>query len=79
LHDTRLNAPAYGAFAEFRALLGSVPPGKRVMPLTVMTIADLENLESSVDQFSTRRALRTRKQTTSGIWRWPKLKSGAAI
>jgi hypothetical protein len=59
VHDTRLNAPAYGTFldAEFRALLGSVPPGKRVMPLTVMTIADLENLESSVDQFSMRQLL----------------------
>lgn len=59
VHDTRLNAPAYGTFldAEFRALLGSVPAGKRVMPLTVMTIADLENLESSVDQFSMRQLL----------------------
>ena len=59
VHDTRLNAPAYGTFlaADFRALLGSVPPGKRVMPLTVMTIADLENLESSVDQFSMRQLL----------------------
>ncbi len=59
VHDTRLNAPAYGTFldADFRALLGSVPPGKRVMPLTLMTIADLENLESSVDQFSMRQLL----------------------
>jgi hypothetical protein len=59
VHDTRLNAPAYGTFldGEFRALLGRVPPGKRVMPLTVMTIADLENLESSVDQFSMRQLL----------------------
>jgi hypothetical protein len=59
VHDTRLNAPVYGTFldADFRALLGTVPPGKRVMPLTVMTIADLENLESSVDQFSMRQLL----------------------
>jgi len=59
VHDARLNAPAYGTFldGEFRALLGSVPPGRRVMPLTVMTIADLENLESSVDQFSMRQLL----------------------
>jgi hypothetical protein len=59
VHDTRLNAPAYGTFldAEFRALLGSVPSGKHVMPLTVMTIADLENLESSIDQFSMRQLL----------------------
>jgi hypothetical protein len=59
VHDTRLNAPAYGTFldAEFRALLGTVPFDKRVMPLTVMTIADLENLESSVDHFSMRQLL----------------------
>jgi hypothetical protein len=59
VHDTRLNAPAYGTFldAEFRALLGTVPHGKRVMSLTVMTVADLENLESSVDQFSMRQLL----------------------
>ena len=59
VHDTRLNAHAYGTFldAEFRALLGTVPSGKRVMPLTVMTIDDLENLESSVDQFSMRQFL----------------------
>jgi hypothetical protein len=59
VHDARLNAPAYGTFldAEFRALLGDVPMGKRVMPLTVMTIADLENLESSVEEFSMRQLL----------------------
>jgi hypothetical protein len=53
VHDTRLNAPAYGTFleAEFRSLLGDVPQGKRVMPLAIMTIADLENLESSVVEF----------------------------
>jgi hypothetical protein len=59
VHDTRLNAPAYGTFlaGEFLALLGSVPSGKRVVPLAVMTIADLENLESSIDQFSLRQLL----------------------
>jgi len=59
VHDTRLNAPAYGTFlaGEFVTLLGSVLSGKRVMPLTVMTIADLENLESSIDQFSMRQLL----------------------
>jgi hypothetical protein len=59
VHDTGLNAPAYGTFldAEFRSLLGSVPLGKRVMPLTVMTIADLESLESSVEEFSMRQLL----------------------
>jgi hypothetical protein len=53
-HDTRLDAPALGHFLEneFRALLGPVPTGKRVAPLTVMTIQDLENLEKSVSDFS---------------------------
>jgi hypothetical protein len=31
--------------------------GKRVMPLTIMTIADLENLESSIVEFSMRQLL----------------------
>src|SRR6267142_2606929 len=54
VHDTRLDAPALGHFLEndFRSLLGTVPPGKRVAPLTVMTIQDLENLERSVESFS---------------------------
>jgi len=53
-HDTRLDAPALGHFLEneFRALLGPVPQGKQVAPLTVMTIQDLENLEKSIDNFS---------------------------
>ncbi len=53
-HDTRLDAPALGHFLEneFRALLGPVPVGKRVAPLTVVTIQDLENLEKSIDNFS---------------------------
>lgn len=53
-HDTRLDAPALGHFLEkeFRALLGPVPAGKRVAPLTVVTIQDLENLEKSIDNFS---------------------------
>ena len=44
VHDTRLDAPALGHFLdkEFRALLGPVPRGKHVAPLTVMTIQDLE-------------------------------------
>jgi hypothetical protein len=54
VHDTRLDAPALGHFLEndFRSLLATVPPGKRVAPLTVMTIQDLENLERSVESFS---------------------------
>jgi hypothetical protein len=53
-HDTRLDAPALGHFLEeeFRSLLGTVPAGKRVAPLTVMTIQDLENLEKSINDFS---------------------------
>ena len=54
----RLNTVVSGTgHPAFCVLLGSVPPVKRVMPLTVMTIADLENLESSVDQFSMRQLL----------------------
>src|ERR1700738_1829999 len=54
VHDTRLDAPALGHFLEndFRALLGAVPSGRRVAPLTDMTIQDLENLERSVESFS---------------------------
>jgi hypothetical protein len=53
-HDPRLDAPALGLFleSEFRSLLGPVPRGKHVRPLTVMTIQDLENLEQSVNSFS---------------------------
>jgi hypothetical protein len=59
VHDARLNAPAYGTFldAEFRNLLGDVPQGERVMPLAIMSIADLENLESSVVEFGMRQLL----------------------
>jgi hypothetical protein len=53
VHDGRLDAPALGNFleADFRALLGPVPEGKHVAPLTIMTIQDLENLEKSVSAF----------------------------
>ena len=53
VHDGRLDAPALGNFLEvdFRALLGPVPEGKHVAPLTIMTINDLENLEKSVSAF----------------------------
>ncbi|WP_027556015.1 hypothetical protein [Bradyrhizobium sp. Cp5.3] len=59
VHDTRLNAPAYGTFldAEFRRLFGSVPKDKRVMPMVIMTIDDLENLESSVAEFGMQQLL----------------------
>jgi len=54
VHDGRMDAPALGHFlnAEFMSLLGTVPTARRVAPLTVMTINDLENLESSIDEFS---------------------------
>jgi hypothetical protein len=59
VHDSRLNAPAYANFLalEFLRLLGPIPAGKRVMPMIVMTIEDLENLESSIDQFSLKQLL----------------------
>jgi hypothetical protein len=58
VHDARLDAPAHGNFLqrEFTALLGSIPESK-VAPLTIMTIQDLENLESSVGQFGLRQLL----------------------
>lgn len=54
VHDGKLDAPLYGNFLEkeFRGLLGVVPKGKWVAPLTVMTINELEILESSVGAFS---------------------------
>jgi len=54
VHDTRLDTPALGHFldGEFMGLLGTIPSGKRVAPLTIMTVQDLENLESSVANFS---------------------------
>jgi hypothetical protein len=53
VHDGRLDAPALGNFleADFRALLGPVPEDRRVAPLTIMTIQDLESLEKSVRSF----------------------------
>jgi hypothetical protein len=54
VHDTRLDAPGIGAFleSEFKASLGSSVAGKIVAPLTIMTIQDLESLESSIEGFS---------------------------
>ena len=53
-HDMWLDAPGLGHFLEsdFRRLLGPIPDGKHVRPLTVMTVQDLENLEASVNSFS---------------------------
>lgn len=54
VHDTRFDMPTLGSFldAEFKALLGEIPATVVVAPLAVMTIHDLENLESSVEGFS---------------------------
>jgi hypothetical protein len=54
VHDTLLDAPGIGAFleSEFRALLGDIPIDKVVAPLTIMTIQDIETLDSSVEYFS---------------------------
>lgn len=54
VHDSRLDTPALGQFldAEFRRLLGPVPGDRRVAPLTLMTIEDLENLERSIEKFT---------------------------
>ena len=54
VHDPRMDAPAFGEFLdhEFQAILSPVSAARRVAPLIVMTINDLENLESSVEEFS---------------------------
>jgi hypothetical protein len=56
VHDINLNAPVFGHFLnnEFGALLNPVPRGKVVAPLTLMTVSDLELLESSLRNFSLR-------------------------
>ncbi len=56
VHDERLDIPGSGKFLdeEFKSLLGAVPTGVVVAPLTIMTIGDLENLETSVTKFGLR-------------------------
>jgi hypothetical protein len=56
VHDERLGVPGSGKFLdnEFKSLLGMVPSGVVVAPLTIMTIGDLENLETSVTGFGLR-------------------------
>jgi len=53
VHDDRMGSPGMGVFLDriFRDLLGDVGKSVRVAPLTLMTIHDLENQESS-DGFS---------------------------
>ena len=64
VHDDRLDAPGCGKFLddEFRSLLGTVPRGVVVAPLTLMTIDDLENLETSLAEFGLRDVLRDYEQ-----------------
>ena len=53
VHDARLDSPGVVAFLndDFKALLGKQPDGIRVAPLIVLSIEDLESLESSVGPF----------------------------
>lgn len=56
VHDINLSAPAFGDFLNnrFQSLLNKPPIGKRIAPLIVVTIDDLENLETSVTNFALR-------------------------
>jgi hypothetical protein len=56
VHDVNLTSPAFGHRLndEFQKLLDKPPKGRRVAPLIVMTIDDLEKLESSVGNFALR-------------------------
>jgi len=65
VHDPLMHAPAYGNFlaSEFKTLLapdielqsGELKKGRfRIAPLILMTVEDLENLETSVEHFALR-------------------------
>jgi hypothetical protein len=47
VHDSRMGSPGLSAFLDddFRRLLGPVPVGKLVKPLTIMTVQDHEHVE----------------------------------
>jgi hypothetical protein len=53
-HDTRMDSPIFcwQLNEDLLRLIGDIPLGWRVMPLILLTIEDLENLESSVGQFT---------------------------
>ena len=53
VHDQRLSYPGIGPFLNqvFRRYLGDVPAGRRVADLIILTVADIENLASSVEIF----------------------------
>jgi hypothetical protein len=56
VHDVNLSAPTFGDFLNkrFQDLLSKSPMGKRVASLIIMTIDDLEKLETSVTNFALR-------------------------
>jgi hypothetical protein len=56
VHDERLGIPGSGKFLddEFKSLVRPVPRGITVAPLTIMTVGDLENLETSTASFAMR-------------------------
>jgi hypothetical protein len=56
VHDERLGIPGSGKFLddEFKSLLGPVPRSVTVAPLTIMTVGDLENLETPTASFAMR-------------------------
>jgi hypothetical protein len=53
-HDTRMDSPivCWQLNEDLFKLIGDIPFGWRVAPLILLTIEDLENLESSVGQFT---------------------------
>ena len=54
VHDERMATAGLGHFLdqEFRGLLGTIPNTVYIHPLIVVTIADLENLSTSIQAFS---------------------------
>ena len=54
VHDIRLDTPGFTKFLndEFQRLLGERSRGPRVTPLIILTVGDLEALESSIEHFS---------------------------
>jgi hypothetical protein len=60
VYDERLGIPGCGKFLddEFKSLLQPMPQGIAVAPLTIMSIGDLENLETSTVNFAVRDLLK---------------------
>jgi len=59
-HDTRMDSPVVGwqLNEDLVKMIGEIPFGWRVAPLIVLTVEDLENLESSVGPFTFAELLR---------------------